>query len=341
MSKAILIIGALPKPDKDSSYGGTTILLQDFVSFLTKDNSGLDFYLIDTKKFNNDILNYFFVLIKVIMHIPFVSGIFLHSAMNGTKYLSPLLFSITRLTNKKYYFRKFGGGLMENLKNRCFRYVFKKTTLKADRLFVETREIENGLKKINPRANVYWWPNTRSKINFDIENKKEYQRKFVFVSQIKLEKGVNIIIQAFEELGEEYFIDFFGPMMDDRVNFNDLAPNINYRGTLKPNNVRKAMNDYNFLLLPSFYEGEGYPGIILESFSAGLPVLSTYWKAIPEIVNDNCGILIQPKSVNELVKAIKQIDTLKYNRLREGALNEFRKYDSEMVYPKIIEQILD
>ena len=92
-------------------------------------------------------------------------------------------------------------------------------------------------------------------------------------------------------------------------------------------------------MLPTFYEGEGYPGAIIEAFSLGLPVISTHWKAIPEIVKDQqTGILIEPNTVEAFVKAIQFFNVVNYSAFSKNARSYFQDYhDADAVNKRVVE----
>ena len=46
------------------------------------------------------------------------------------------------------------------------------------------------------------------------------------------------------------------------------------------------------------------PGVIAEAFAPGLPVITTRWLAIPRIVDETCGILIEPENTAAFVAAL-------------------------------------
>ena len=48
-----------------------------------------------------------------------------------------------------------------------------------------------------------------------------------------------------------------------------------YSGVLhSTNEVVTVLSQSHFLLFPSFYPGEGFPGVFLEAFSVGTPIIA-------------------------------------------------------------------
>jgi glycosyltransferase involved in cell wall biosynthesis len=83
------------------------------------------------------------------------------------------------------------------------------------------------------------------------------------------------------------------------------------------------------LVLPTFHPEEGYPGVIAEGFAHGLPVITTRWLAIPEIVEENCGILIEPGDTPAFVAAVTalHLDEERWRKMREGARIKAAQFD--------------
>jgi glycosyltransferase involved in cell wall biosynthesis len=113
----------------------------------------------------------------------------------------------------------------------------------------------------------------------------------------------------------------------------DDADCVQYKGVLEPSAVIPTLRGYDVVLLPTYHCGEGYPGIVLEAYSVGVPVIATRWRALPEIVEDEiCGILIEPRDSEGLARAICRVaeSAELMARLSAGALSQARKFDSKV-----------
>jgi glycosyltransferase involved in cell wall biosynthesis len=115
---------------------------------------------------------------------------------------------------------------------------------------------------------------------------------------------------------------------------------VNYCGEVSAEEVLRRLPDYDLLLLPSYREG--YPGIIIEALSVGMPVISTNVGGIPEIIeNGRNGILVEPSDVERLVKAIRSVDESNYALYCENAYNSFcEKFESNFTNHRILSLLL-
>jgi glycosyltransferase involved in cell wall biosynthesis len=104
---------------------------------------------------------------------------------------------------------------------------------------------------------------------------------------------------------------------------------VRYCGFLTHSQVSEMLWAYDCLVLPTFHPGEGYPGVIAEAFAHELPVITTNWLAIPEIVDEDCGILIAPQDTDAFVAAVASLygDPKYWLRLKEGACRKSKLFD--------------
>jgi len=83
-------------------------------------------------------------------------------------------------------------------------------------------------------------------------------------------------------------------------------------------------------LLPTYYKGEGYPGIVIEAYSLGIPIIATTLEGLREITDEyETGILIEPKDIDGLQKAIEYFDVNNYSSFSFKAKEYFSLFDGE------------
>ena len=88
-----------------------------------------------------------------------------------------------------------------------------------------------------------------------------------------------------------------------------------------------VVKKYHALLFPTYYEGEGFAGTLLDALASGLPAIATDWKYNKEIVQDNkTGILIECKNLNSLKEALISSMGENWKDIRFNCLCEAKKY---------------
>ena len=139
------------------------------------------------------------------------------------------------------------------------------------------------------------------KLNSDV------QLKIGFVGSLNEQKGVEYLIAAmhrliyyFPKLKLEIVGD--GPLRSFLENqAKDLKNKIKFVGAKQ--NIYSYLKSWKLLVIPSISESFGQ--VALEAAIAEKPVVASRVGGLPEVVlNHKTGILIEPKNVDELVKAI-------------------------------------
>lgn len=149
----------------------------------------------------------------------------------------------------------------------------------------------------------------------EIKDKDNNKVRFVFLSRIIPEKGCNAIIEAVELLNKNYknkfLVDFYGPFEAEyESRFKEKISgidNISYKGFLDLRNQKNydQLADYSAMLFPTYWPGEGFPGIIIDAFVSGLPVIATDWRLNADIIEDGkTGIILKENTVYALADAM-------------------------------------
>jgi glycosyltransferase involved in cell wall biosynthesis len=155
-------------------------------------------------------------------------------------------------------------------------------------------------------------------------------------------KGVPEIIQAGESLDERLVVDVYGPL-GFGIRESAFSGRVRYRGVVDRDDVPAILSTYHALVLPSYYEGEGYPGVVIEAFAAGIPVVCTRWRALPELVDESCGILVAPRDAEELRDAMNALgrDSELYARLKAGVRRRREEFSDEVWHQRYVQYCLE
>jgi len=335
----ILLIGPRENKKDPSKTGGVIVLFEDLIRQF--DKKDINYIVIDTNKANYS--NIFIAMVSIYFNIFIksfrVSHISLHGTANDYVFIAPFMIIIAKLFNKKTSTRKFAGNFDSYYKNaksykkRFIEYVLKNSTYN----FFETKYLVDFFKKFND--NTFWFPNVREKQIID--NKKEFKKKFVFISQLYKSKGVDEILEASNMLSDEYQVDLYGPLRDDYTEKYFTKYKANYKGALKSNEVFNTLKDYDVLILASYYPGEGYPGVVIEALSVGKPVIVTDLESIKEMVDETCSIFVKPRNSNDIKDSILMFNDDNYQSYSKNALLTFNNFDSDIQTTKFLEIISD
>lgn len=330
MTQKLLLIG--PKLTNNTrDIGGTTVLMDLFEKYLKENN--VEYKLIESNLYDNEIFNFIYIAIKMFSIVGRVDIVIANAGLNFLRYLSPLLLLVSKVFKKKFILRIFGGRIdiiYEQsywLEKKIYNFLF----WKSDLIFVETL-IAKAFLQSRFKTTIEWFPNCRKKNSLEA---KEFRKKFIFLGHVKKEKGILEILKV-NEL-DSIKIDIFGPIHDKSIRLDR-----HYKGIVSPDEVIEKLAEYDVLVLPTYWYGEGYPGVILEAFSLGIPVVSTNYRAIPEIIDDGKnGILVRPKNHKELHDALLGFNTENYSIYSVNAYEKFNKFfDTDNVHKNIF-RIMD
>lgn len=212
------------------------------------------------------------------------------------------------------------------------RWLAKRAWLRSALIYVETRRLRQDFG--NP-ANFRWFPNTRN-VSAPPSVRPAAAAgaagKLLFIARLEMDKGLAEALEACRGLPEHCHLRVFGPGMSNTdFSLFDDHPRASYGGVLEPAEVPRVLVEHDLLLFPSRYDTEGYPGIIIEAFQCGLPVIATRCGEVPELVkHEENGLLVAPRSAAALRAAIERLlgDPALRRRLSKGATRQGERFRS-------------
>ncbi len=272
----LVFIGGIGKPDE---YGGELSKNKLIISRLRK--SGLKLSVADTYNARRNPLKLWSLPLKVLAN-PKAPVVF-STNFGNIRHISAL---ITKLyPRRRQILWVIGGVLADKIINNEFK-VSDFTCF--DTIFVESRSMQRKMESVGLTSAVYL-PNFKDKSQCGTTCSFEgldTQLRCVFFSRIEPSKGVDIILDALESdalKGKNITVDFYGEIksvykkrFEERISKLD---NVRYCGKLNffDGSGQKTLADYHLALFPTYWVSEGFPGVIVDAFFAGLPVLASDW----------------------------------------------------------------
>lgn len=315
----ILLVGSLPPP-----LGGTALTLELLKNELNTDTKN-SIEIINTVGIRNSgtllpirLVNIFARLFSGIRKADVVS---LHIATTALPTVGLVVAILCKISKKPFILRKFASTDYEigGIKG----FLSQLSISMSDLFLVETR----ALVELSQRRGVNqarWFPTHRNPPINPSTNTSVVAKKFVFIGHVREYKGILELLEAGRILqGEDIQIDIYGPLFPPFTKEVIEAEKIRYRGILNPEEVIPTLQHYDVLILPTKASTEGYPGAIVEALSVGLPVISTECGAIPELVGNDCGILVPPGKPEAIASAISMLrsDSQRYTTLKHNVAN--------------------
>lgn len=116
---------------------------------------------------------------------------------------------------------------------------------------------------------------------------------------------------------------------------------ISYCGLISFEKSVETLKEYFALLLPTYYEGEGFAGTLIGAYSAGVPVIASDWKYNVELVNENVGYVYKTRdnvAFTELLNAVATDPTMILKK-KKSCLYEAKKYTVEETIKTLEKQL--
>ena len=343
-----LLIGPLPSPTE--VIGGSKVSFRETVRNLQQ--RGFNVVVLDTtrpranlsplRKRTSDLFALVRIIRDMLPHLKDAQVAVLNMSLFGLWFVVPCLSVYCRLADVPLVLRFFGNGHRFYRFGPIARWLASSVILRCPLVYVETLRLQKHLDA----PNVRWLPNVR---DMTPRGPQRPRRKtlhqvanMVFVGQLRMAKGVREALDASRDLPEDCRLTVFGPCMDMDMSLFKGHPRARYGGILAPDDVVDTLADQDLLLFPSYWVSEGYPGVVVEAFQMGVPVVATRWNDIPELVEDGYnGLLVEPRSASALRAAVERLrdDPHLYQRLCEGARRTGERFRSAVWYDEMAREV--
>ena len=100
------------------------------------------------------------------------------------------------------------------------------------------------------------------------------------------------------------------------------VPNASYCGVAEPGTGSQLISQYDALVLPTYFETEGNPGVLIEAMHAGVPVIATQIRTLSELITNGInGFLVPTRDSYILADAIIMLAVDPILRKKMGQAN--------------------
>ena len=168
--------------------------------------------------------------------------------------------------------------------------------------------------------------------------------KFLFLSRVHPDKGCGLILESVRRInergfGDRFIVDFYGEIFAD---YRDLffhllssLNNVRYNGflDLTHSSGYDILSQYDVLLFPTYWYGEGFPGIVIDAYVSGVPIIASDWNFNTDVVTDKTGIIIPHHNQKRLEDEMLRFINGEYdiNKLKRNCQNLVKEYDNRQV----------
>lgn len=279
------------------------------------------------------------------------NNIIIFPAHNGLRVYAPLLaFFKVFFGKRKLHYVVIGGWLPVFLSGRRF---LSSALRRFDGIYTETETMKKALE-CRGFKNVFVLPNCKKLAVLD-EKELVYPSgmplKLCTFSRVMKEKGIEdaafAVIKANELLGYTAFtLDIYGQIDANQTEWfeelkNSFPEYVSYGGKVPFDKSVNTLKNYFALLFPTYYDGEGFAGTLIDAFSAGVPVIASDWKYNAEIISEKVGIVYPAKDRKALVDILMTASHSpeQLTKRKKECLEEAKKYKIEDAVKILVDKL--
>ncbi len=347
----VLLIGPLPaKPASlGEPIGGARVTFAEAVREL--DMRGFELDIVNTSRprpnlplwkiLSYELLTFARVVWEVLWRARRSDLVFLHMSAYSALLAASAIWGLCLALRRPLALRFFGDSLYFTYHRygRARRWLMERTFLRASLVYEERQT----LREFSSRDNFRWLANTRDFAPPPPRRGRDRVRRLLFMGQLRKEKGLAEALDACRSLPDGCHLQVFGPRMPNTdFSLFDGHPKATYGGTLEPEDAPRVFAEHDLLLFLSYMRSEGTPGIIIEAFQCGVPVVAASIGGVPEQVeHEKSGLLVEPRCASELKAAIERLidDPTLYRRLCAGAKRRGELFRSGRHFDRLAEEL--
>jgi glycosyltransferase involved in cell wall biosynthesis len=91
------------------------------------------------------------------------------------------------------------------------------------------------------------------------------------------------------------------------LRFPDGTPQVEHRGFVSGKAKHALFEESDCLLFPTYYNAESFGIVLVEAMAHGLPVITTNWRMIPELLPKGYPLIVRPRAPTEIADALERV----------------------------------
>jgi glycosyltransferase involved in cell wall biosynthesis len=266
--------------------------------------------------------------------------------------LTPYLYFLILINKANVIFMPNGGRIVDELNHLPFpmKFFYLKFFNSFDQIYIESTLLKLELEKLFDKNHlVSYLPNFKYRPNkIQEKNRSEFLR-LVYLGRMAERKGIFDLVNAVEILikkGYKIKLDFFGSFLGndpDKNTFINIIKDkdyISFNGIIEPESIQNILPKFDIFIFPTHHKREGFPGVILDAFFSGLPIIAANWRYRGEIIIENInGLYFNAGDMEGLPKQIEKLyfDRDLLEKMSKNAWSISEKYDINLIIKRIIE----
>lgn len=177
----------------------------------------------------------------------------------------------------------------------------------------------------------------------------------LFVGALSEGKGVMELIETAELLAQKrpdvvfhlagsWASQDFKQAAMQRISAAGLGEHFKFLGVLKGNDKWQAYAHADVFFFPSHYQSENFPMVLIEALACGLPIVTTRWRGIPQLMGDSdAAILCDIHAPDDYARELDVLlnDEQRRSLMSEAARIHYGSHFTRSQFIRSMEQVFD
>ena len=278
-------------------------------------DEGVDVNFVDLENFAKRPLS---SLLKIKKGMKWCDRVVLITAERGCRILIPYINEINKKENKPFVLPLVGTNVLHQIIDKLTneeQYDFivnrnyslsnydctklKKELSKITYILPETDLLSTIFREYFDLKNVVTLNNFRENQDIVFNDEKHDKINLIFLSRVMAKKGIFDLLESVKRINSSsqlLNLDIYGGLsLNDceKKRFDMyLCDTIKYCGAIDNRDTINVISKYDLFVFPTQFPFEGTPGVIVESFLAGVPVLSSNFPQVNSLMNNGVDSIL-------------------------------------------------